>query len=638
MQARFSKLYLLVLSTAPLSIPFYAHAEVTQLDEIVVTASRLAQPVREVVGDVTLISSKEIAGSADLLEVLSRQPGIQINQAGGAGKPSAVFMRGNSNRHTLVLVDGMRLGSATLGIAALQNIPLSQIDRIEILRGPAASLYGSDAIGGVIQIFTRQGQAGSGAQFNPSAELGIGTQNSVSASAGFTGTTGGDAETRYAFNLAHERTDGINAIVNQTNPAFYADKDGYTNTSLSASLSHRIAAGHELGGSVLAAWGDNQFDGYLYDSFYNPVAQSYDYHNESLNGSANVWLKNQFAQHWQSKILLGSSIDQDKTFNPVSASDYRDDVQKIKTKQNMLNWQNDIELSTGTLTLGAETLSQQVSGSQAYAQDHRRINSVQAGFLAHWDAVTLQVNGRSDDNSQFGRANTGNLGLSWQANSEWQLGGTMGTAFKAPTFNDLYWPTDAYGGGNPNLKPEDSNNKELFVRYASNQLQLSLTGYYNKVNNLIEWSETSPYFYQPSNVGTALLKGSTLQADWQRDAVLAGLSYDYLDASDQSGGLNDGNQLARRAKHAGLAYLGWRQTAWDVRIEWQAVGERYNDAANLKRMSGYALANLAANWQLDKDWTLKARLNNVFDRQYEVAKDYGSLGVNGMLTVSWAPK
>lgn len=604
------------------------HAETIQLPAVVTTAARLPQTTKEVIGDVTVIDQKAIqtAGTISLPELLARQPGVQISSNGGAGKATSIYLRGNSAQHTLVLIDGVRIGSATLGTAALQHIPLSQIDRIEVLRGPAASLYGSDAIGGVIQIFTKEGKKG----FHPQVELGYGSNNTISASAGI---SGGNDDTRYALNLAHFKTDGISSISNPKNPGYFDDKDGYENNSVSLSLKHRINEDHELGVNLLQAWGKNQLDGYVSDSNYVARAQSYDYRDETQNGSASIWSKNKLTAHWNSLLNLAYSIDDNKNFTPRAFNDYHDKVSQIKTAQTQLSWMNDFETQAGTWQLGAETLEQKVSGDQQYDKDHRRINSLQAGYLGHLDILSVQLNVRSDDNSLLGRKNTGSAAFALELTDAWQVGTTFGTAFKAPTFNDLYWPNL----GNPNLLPEESINKEIFVRFNGKEISSSLTVYKNRVSNLIQWAPAptaaDPYRWLPSNVAQAELQGVTLAADWQANGILAGFSYDYLNASDESNGANRGNELARRAKYSGTAYAGLTLNAWTLRAEIQAQSKRFDDPANKKQLAGYALTNLSANWQVNKEWSLQARVNNVFDTEYEQVKDYGTQGINAMLNL-----
>jgi vitamin B12 transporter len=243
----------------------------------------------------------------------------------------------------------------------------------------------------------------------------------------------------------------------------------------------------------------------------------------------------------------------------------------------------------------------------------------------------MQFNARSDDNSLSGRKNTGSAAFALELSDAWQVGTSFGTAFKAPTFNDLYWPNS----GNPNLLPEESINKEMFVRFNGKELNSSLTVYKNRVSNLIQWAPTPSGTWIPSNVAQAEMQGVTLAADWKANGLLAGFSYDYLNGSDESNGSNQGNELARRAKYSGQAYAGITLDAWTLRAEVQAQSKRFDDAANKKKLAGYALTNLSANWQINPEWSMQARVNNVFDTEYELAKDYSTLGRNAMLNLRW---
>lgn len=604
---------------------FAAHAEqsevVTELPETVITAARVPQSQREVLGDVTLITRKdlELQRGQSLVDVLSAQPGIQFKSDGGAGKSASVFLRGASANQTLVLIDGMRYGSATTGAASLQHLPLEQVDRIEILRGAAASLYGSDAIGGVIQVFTRRG----GKTPAASVEVGLGSNHTREANAQVSASVG---DTRYALGVAHSETDGINAT-KLGNSSYYPDKDGYRNISASLALSHKIDTENEVGANLLFSKSNNHFDSFVSDSSWNSVAQSYEYREEGKQGAASVWSRHQLAQNWTARLQAGYSTDDSENFAPVSDSDFSDKKSRFTTRQTQLGWQNDILVGPGTATLGLETLEQRVAGSTAYPVDQRRINSLTGGYLVRLGEWNLQANLRNDDNSQFGNHTSGQAGASWQFLPAWQAGGNIGTGFRAPSFNDLYYPLDSDGNhGNPNLKPETSLNREVFIRYQQQALQAGLTLFKNRVSNLIDWARVDPasdtnFAYQPSNVGRALLRGASLQSSWQGQMFSVGGNYDWLDARDISGGSNDGKRLAYRAKHSGMVYAGIKQGEWQTRVELQVVGQRYSNPANTKELGGYSVANLATSWQFARDWQLNARLNNIFDKDYATAKD-----------------
>lgn len=610
----FSHQQVFALAALASSISMVFAAEVTELPTTVITAARLPQPEREVVGDVSIIDSEELKAKhgSSLLDVLASQPGVQISSNGGAGKSGNLFLRGANANQTIVLINGIRYGSATVGSAALQHIPIEQIDRIEILRGPAASLYGSDAIGGVIQIFTRQGSKTPHA----SIEAGGGSHGQRLINANY-GASAGD--TRYAIGIAHTATDGISAISNPGKKNYYnPDRDGYENSSLSFSASQKIAAGHEAGINLLATRALNQYDGYS--------SIPYDTRDKGYNGAASLWSNSQWTSAWSSQIKAGTSIDDSENLSSSGET-------RFKTRQTQASWLNNIDIGNDTVTLGAETLRQKISGTTAYALDHRDIHSLLGGYLLRLDEWTIQANARHDRNSQFDTHNSGQIGASWQILPAWQIGGSLGSGFRAPTFNELYYPDY----GNANLKPEESVSREIFVRYQKAAWQGSLTAYRNSVSNLIQSVLVNPatYTYAAENVGSATLQGITLQAGWQGKVFNAGGSYDWLDARDSSGSDTDGKRLARRARHSGTLYVGAKQGPWQARAELEAHGDRFDDAANNNRLGGYTLVNLSAGWQAAKNWRVEAKLNNLFDKHYELAQNYGTEGLNGLVLLRW---
>lgn len=601
-----------------------AWAETPVLPDVVVTASRLAQPEQEVIGDVSVLDADTLAKSpaTNLLSALQTLPGIQLSRNGGAGKASAVFVRGTNGGHVLVLIDGVRWGSATVGAASLQHLPLAQVDRIEVLRGPAASLYGADALGGVIQVFTRQGDNVA--------------RQSVSLSAGNEGTqglaasaSGGEGATHYALGVAHERTDGHNVTASPSDANYYPDRDGYQNSSVSARIDHTLSASQSVALTLLAARHENHYDAAWYDPSYNALAQSFDYRETGKEGALGLQHRWQVGENWVSRLSAGVSIDDNTAFDPTSDTDYTAVESRFKTRQTQIGWQNELQVGSGTLTLGGESVAQVVSGTQAYAVDSRRMNGVQAGYLAQLDSLRVQLNLRRDHNSQFGGKTTGLLGLGWQFSPAWSLNATSSTGFKAPSFNDLYWP----GQGNANLKPETSLNHEASLRWNGSGLQSSLTVYRNRVDDLIAWAPISPgsWIWQPSNVNQARLQGATWQVEGSSGMWSYGATADWLDARDTQ----TDKQLIRRAKRAGSLYASVQQGALNLRGELVAQGERFENAANTQILPGYALTNLAASYQLDKAWQLALKVNNLFAVEHVEAKAYRSTGRLALLTLSW---
>ena len=586
-------------------------------NEVIVTATRTPQSIKSLLNDVTVIAQADIAraGQSTLVEVLQTQPGIEITSNGGMGTDSGIFIRGANSGHTLVLVDGLRLNSATLGTTALQTIALDQIERIEILRGPGSSLYGSDAIGGVIQIFTKTGQGIPKAHFS----AGTGSNNTQRVSGGYGGQIG---DTRFNLEAGYLGSDSFSTIGNTANPDYNADSDAYRNTSFSANVAQTIRPGHELGFTAF-----NSNGAVHYDASY-PSPASFDYRSEQTLSAYSIYSKNRFLPDWSSQLRFGIGTDDTLTFSAPGTPS------TIRTDQNQLSWQNDITTGLGNLTLGVEQLLQKVRGDTAYAVTQRTIQSYLAGYQGHAGNHALQLNVRHDSNSQFGNYDTGSLAYGYQFTPAWRANVGIGTAFKAPTFNDLYWPADAFSAGNPNLLPETSRNREASVHYDGENHHFSIVYFDNQITNLIDWAETSPWFYQPTNINQARITGTTLAYQGLIGGFRIRASLDLQDPKDSNTGL----QLQRRAReHAALA-VNKKVGAWDWGAELSTSGSRYNDTANTVILNAYTLLNLNAGYRINQEWSVQGRINNVFDKQYELVRDYNTPGTNLFVGVHYQPR
>lgn len=584
---------------------------VYQLDDIVVTATRAPQPIQNLVADMSVISAADIraAGQSTLAELLQTQPGVEISSSGGPGATTSVYLRGANAGHTLVLVDGMRIGSATTGYTALENIPLDQVERIEILRGPASHLYGSEAIGGVIQIFTRSGKGAPAANFS----AGAGSFNTRTLSAGYGGESG---DTRFSLQVGHRETDGI-SVYAPGNPGYQnqnRDKDGYRNTNLSMKLARTLAAGHEIGVDGFASQGRGHYDGY---------STTTDYYRDQTLSAFDVYSKNRLGDHWRSLVRIGVGSDRSSDYSAVK------DV--FNTDQNQFLWQNDLDVGPGTALLGVERLEQKVNGTTAYSVPSRTIQSFFVGYQAHAGQHSFQANLRNDDNSQFGSHGTGYLGYGYQLAPRWRVGAGLGSAFKAPSFNDLYYP----GAGNPDLRPERSRNKEAALHYDGGIHRFSAVYFDNQVSDLIAWMPIAPgsYTWMPANVNQASLRGATLSGS----TAVGGFRLDANLTLQNPEDAAAGKLLINRAREHGAVKLGRDLGAWKLAGEWVFSGERYSDAGNTLKMGGYGLANVSAVYAMGKEWSLQARVNNLFDKQYELVRAYGTPGVNVFVGVRYQP-
>ena len=564
------------------------------LDEVVVTATRTTTPVAKVLSDVTVLGREEIAqsGSLTVAELLSREAGVEFYSNGGEGKSSSLMLRGATAKQTVVLIDGVRIVSATAGTTSLEYLNLDAIERIEIMRGPASSLYGADAIGGVVQIFTKRGSG----KPSLSANVGVGAEGKRVIGAGIAGKAD-----RTAFNLAfsHNQTDGISARSNRLS-TYNPDRDGYENTTYNASVQHQLAEGHSLDLSAFQSESINQYDS---------SAKAQDEAKSRLSGQS-IKLHNRLAQNWNS--TLGYNYSTDKSLNYTNGN-FNTASSYIETRQNQWQWQNELDLaSAGQLALGLESTEQHVLSKNVYAKTRRTNNAAYVGYQGEFGVHRLQGSLRQDDNSQFGGHSTGQIGYGFVPAAGWLLRAAYGTAFRAPTFNDLYWPAATYTG-NPNLKPEQAHNRELAAQWKAGSSKVTLTAFDNKLDNMIQALSSGVV-----NIDQARIIGQTLEGS----TVIAGINLSANITSQRARDEKTGKTLQYRSKlHGGItASLALDRTT--LSAELRAAGKRPTSAANTEYLRGYGVVNLGADYQLDKQWTLNTKLTNVGDKRYETVKDY----------------
>ncbi|GAA5173532.1 TonB-dependent vitamin B12 receptor [Niveibacterium umoris] len=567
----------------------------SRVETIVVTASRQPTRIMDTLADVTVIDREEIAraGSTSVAELLGRQPGLQFYATGGQGKSSGLIVRGASASQSLVLIDGLRVGSATAGGAALEQLALDDIDHIEIVRGPSSALYGADALGGVVQIFTRKAQS----PFSADAFAGFGTYGTQEYAAGVAGKGEGLSA---SLRASHMETSGFSAVSDPAKqPYLYdPDRDGYRRDSISANFGWKIADGHALDVNALHTAGRSWYDaGAGFDAYVDAKVATY--------GAA---LRDRFAQNWNSTVRVGRTIDDNRDYsmwNPGGVT--------FRTEQDQASWQNDVKLGPGSVMLGAEWLRQHALAEGSFDQS-RTINALFAGWSAQYGTQRVQLNLRRDDNSQFGAHTTGTVAWGWAFVEDWRVRVSGGTAFRAPSFNDLYYP----GYANPNLKAEQGRNIETALAWERGEANASLTAYRNRVSDQIALDET----WTPQNIAHAELDGLTLEGANTWGGVELKGSLDWLHAYNP----DTDTRLARRAEWQGAVSASYGRDAWRAGAELRYVGARYDDAANKQKLDAYTLVNLFGKWALAPQWQLEARIDNLFDARYETAYGYGTAG------------
>ena len=586
------------------------------LPDVIVSATRIAQPLAQAIADVTVIDRAEIerSGSAALGDVLARLPGFEIVRNGGPASTTSIFLRGAETRFTAVYIDGVRIDSQSTGGATWQAIPLSQIDRIEVVRGAVGAVYGSDAIAGAIQIFTRRGEVG----VHPYVGLGIGTYATYKVEAG---VSGADASWNYAFGIARDSSEGFNARTTTTaNP----DKDGFTAESASARLGFKVNAEHRLDASFMS----NQQRG-QYDS--SPVLD--DLTIQKLQTASLRW-QAQWSPQYRSTVSVGTSLDRYETTPSVYLTD---------TNLNSFYWQNEYRLGTSLFSAALERRDDSLSNASTTPKDTSHFqNALALGYNWVEGAQSLQLNVRHDEDSAFGGQNTGSLGYGYAISTQWRLTGTLGNAFRAPT---LFQRFSIYGSSN--LQAETSQNVEAGLRYSNDEGSWGITAYSNEVSNLIVYDGSVPENSCAArkknakgvldggcyrNIAKARYEGVTISATREFGSVSARASLDFQNPRDVS----TGNLLARRARQHAVVAIEVPWSGWVVGSELQLSSMRYDNAANTAELAAYGLLNLYAQTKIGKDLTALLRLDNANDAQYQLANGYATAGRSWYAGLKWA--
>ena len=607
-----SRWLLAALLQAALSVSaVYAQStpvDAPSLSEIVVTATRIPQPLVELVADVTIIdrATIQLSGATGLADVLARVPGIQISRSGNIGSPTSVFLRGAESRYTAVFIDGVRVDSQSTGGASWQTIPLAQIDRIEVLRGPAAAVYGSDAIGGVIQLFTLKGEGA----LTPSIGIGFGTYNTKKVDAALSGSSGA---IDYSFGFARETGSGFDS---QSGTTHNPDKDGYRSESANAKLGLQVSKAQRIELSALTSDINSQYDAYGYN-----LARPVDDHSRlKLTAVGLNWLS-QWRDTYSTRLSVTDSRDR-----------YETTPSYYLTETNLRSYlfQNRFQLGKHLLTATLERREDHLSNAPINA--NRSQDALALGYGWKHQSHTLQINLRRDQDSAFGAYTTGSAAYGFALTPQWRSTASAGTAFRAPTLYQLF---SQYGVST--LQPETSRNLELGLRYAQGAAHFGVVVYRNRVSNLISFGAAGPCASASgcyTNTSQAEYSGATVSGGQQLGPFSLHGSLDLQDPQN----LATGKLLARRARQFGTLGADTRVAAWTAGAEAQFSGYRYDDAANKTRLGGYSLINLYASTPLSKDWALLARVNNLTDKNYQFANTYTTPGRTFFTGVRWAPQ
>ncbi|MDX1466720.1 MAG: TonB-dependent receptor [Halomonas sp.] len=601
---------LATFALAALPLAVQAQGTSTTSDEVVaetlnpltVTATRAPRTANETLASVTVIDEATLRRQdpTDITDLLRGQPGVDVSSNGRFGKTSSVFMRGTGSESTLLMIDGIRLRSATAGSPAWQFLEPRMFERVEVVRGPRGSLYGADAVGGVVQLFTPEGEGAP----TPRISLGGGSFDTRRASASLSGSEGG---TRYHVAASRLETDGYEIVEGEGDT-------GYDNTTGLVRLAHGFDNGADVGVLALRARGNTEYVGGHQD-FVQQVA--------GLYGELPV------TEAWHSRLTLSEARDEIDDLASYGDSNF-------DTRTRSLRWDNNVWIGAHELVVGAEYLEDDIAGTDTgfstFEEESRDNMAVFAQALMDFSPLTLQAGLRHDDNEAFGEEVTGSLALGYALDDHHTLRASYGTAFRAPSFNELYYP----GFGNPQIDPERSETLELGVRGQFGKGFWDLALYQTEVEDLIANALVDGRF-APFNVDEARIRGVELATgaelrDWSLRAALT-----YTDPEDRE----TGNQLSRRASQSARLDADREVGDWMLGGSLVAQNHRYNDADNEKRLPGFGILNLRAGWQFAPLWSARLTLENVFDREFVTAYDgfndfaYQDAGRTAFLSVNF---
>lgn len=595
----------------------------TNGDNLVVTANRFPQPVSSVLAPTSIVTRNDIDRwqAKSLTDVMRRLPGVDIGQNGGLGQKSSLFIRGTNSSHVLVLIDGIRLNQAGVsGSSDLSQIPISLVQKVEYIRGPRSAVYGSDAIGGVVNIITTREKNGT------TLSAGVGSNGYQAYDASTQQQLGDSTVATVAGNYTY--TKGYDVVAEGNTSIPQPDRDGFMSKSLYGAVQHRF--NEQISGFVRGYGYDNRTG---YDGFY-----SYD-KNFNITGLPDT--RKLYSQTWDTGLRYQEGIYATQLVGSYSHSkDYNYDPRKGQyaissslddSEQYNLQWGNTFKVAQGTVSAGADWQDQQIKPGTASVSRERsqRNTGIYLTGQQLVGPVTLEAAARGDDNSEFGWHGTWQTSAAWEFIEGYRFIASYGTAFKAPNMNQLFSTTY----GNSNLKPEESKQWESGFEGLTGPVTWRVSGYRNDIDNLID---SDPVSYRYYNIGKATIKGVEATASFETGPLTHQIGYDYVDPRNAK----TNEVLLRRAKQQVKYELDWQLYDFDWAVTYQYLGERYDKDYGVYpsptvKLGGVSLWDLAVSYPVTSHLTVRGRIANLFDKDYETAYGYATPGREYYLTGSY---
>jgi len=594
--------------------------EIYKQEKTVVTASRYKQTENDIIPSVTIIDRDDILNlqANSILDVLVHQQGIDVARNGGIGTTTSVFMRGTNSNHTLVLVDGVRVGSAYTGSFAWENLPVSQIERIEIVRGTRVSYYGTDAIGGVINIITRKQDnlyiGYTGGSFD-SHKFDIGYGQSFENS-------------RYSLAIGSQKTDGFSAT-NENSFVYYPDNEGYENLSVNLNTSIDVRDG-QLSLNYLETKSDIDFDSSL-------ESERVGANSDASDRVVRLAWDAQLFGDWDSQIALATNKNSLAT--KIFSSYYNSERMNF-------DWLLNKEFNNHHLGFGLNYQKEHASHGSSLVNilnysDSRNNYAAFVNWRATFNRNILSLTGRYDNNSAYGGDSSADLDWAFQATDNLRLNVSYGSAFHAPNLNELIAPSfqtfiyspviDGFINvfsfqGNPDLKPEKSINYEtgLKAKLTNNQ-DLSFNLFYYKIDNLIDYVGNH---YQPTNINQATIKGLEVNYDLKYDSLTLNINTTVQDAKNDD---LDAHLLRRPDNKINLN-IDKTFNDFSIGSSVRYASKNYDYGTEL---DGHTVLDLRAAYKINENWKVSARIENATDEKYQIIDGYNTAKASGYLTIQW---
>lgn len=603
------------------AISVAAHGDEPQhLNEVLVTATKTPVALADSLAPATVLTAADIERLhlSDFSQVLERMPSVNIVATGGRGSNFGLSLRGTNTNHTLVLVDGVRVNSASTGTTALEYLDPMLIERVELVRGPRSSLYGADALGGVLHILTRKQPEKSYTTLKVAA--GSHGRRETAFSGGLS-----SEDSLVNVQLSNSEDQGIDrtAWKNQGN----GDRDSYRAARLALSAEHNLSDRVKAGLSFQKHQGESE-----YDNAFCAVANCKPYYEFAIQ-SALVNLEATPQSGWRLSASAAQSRDDSRARDDLDT--LQDD--RFKTRRDSLNLQSDWDLfHQDVISLGYEYTDETLASSNAYQFTQRDNHAVFAQYQLNGDAFNAVVGARQDDNEAFGRRHTANLALSYQLSDSSKMIASWGTAFRAPTFNDLYWPVSPFGQGNPDLTPETSENLELGLKYNRGNFVAEVALYQNRIEDLIAWAPIDPTYtttwaWTPSNVADAQITGVEVSLAKEMLGWQVSANASWLDPRDRE----SDKVLVSRSRQLGNLEISRNFGGLHLATSVHAQGQRFDDADNQVRVPGYGLVDLSVAYDISRDLKVQLKVANLLDKSYTSRATYLEDGRNFLLSVNY---